>query len=290
MPASPHHLEIGLRVDEHAHAGAKEVLVIDESDTDNTHSLTASRLRGIVEVTIHRPSSTPAEKVPPTKTAHSRETVTGRAFIVPVARITGRIRNDESKRIRFPRENKSYLAHGVAMTKGVRERLLDHATDRMLMHGGERSILADRLLAHHETCTSQLIDKRVEIDQHRLGSLSLAVMQLPQEDSHVAERLLRRRGDGGERELDGLRIGLAGAARTVGLRNHHCERVRHHVEHVPSDAIALLLDDDLLFGHDLSLSALPGLPHGSREKTEGPGEAEDCEATEQEQHAARKRR
>lgn len=80
------------------------------------------------------------------------------------------------------------------------------------------------------------------------------------------------------------------ASRAVGLRNHHRERVCHHLVHVASDAIALLLDDDILFGHNLSISALPGPPHGSSEKTEGPGEAEDCEATEEEQHAARERR
>jgi len=162
------------------------------------------------------------------------------------------------------------------MTQGVRESLLGDAIDRELLGGVERSILADGLPAHHETGALQMFDQRVKIDHHGLGSLTLGMTWLPQKNSHVTECFACGYRDGRERRIHGHRIGFEGVSRAIRLRDHHRERVRDDIKHVPGDTVALLLDHAIPFGGNLGLATLLGSARCASEETQGPRKPEDC--------------
>ncbi len=112
---------------------------------------------------------------------------------------------------------------------------------------------------------AQLVEQPAEVGERRLRSLGLRMPQLAEQQANVGERLARRGRDGAERAIHRIRVVLLGVAGAVRLRDHDGERVRDHVVHVARDAVALLLDDDVLFGGlGLELRRLLGDPTGAR--------------------------
>ena len=147
-----HDLEVGLRVDEHADAGAEQRLVVDEHDADRRAHVpglrSGSSPHDELAAVARRPSSRAARELRPL--AHADDPW-------PVARDSGRARIpgrphrgcataasvDAARRARASHRGDGHASRirarvpPVAVAQGVRERLLQDAVDREL-HGRRR--------------------------------------------------------------------------------------------------------------------------------------------------------
>ena len=167
------------------------------------------------------------------------------------------------------------------MPERIGEALLHDAVDRE--RGGIRQLNRTPVAVplDLESRVTKPAHERVEVVHSRLRPGLLVVPQFTEQHPHVGERAASRRRDVLERLDDRCRHVLGAVARPVGLRDHDRERVGDDVVNVAGDAVAFLLERDLLLdlaeshGRD-DLTGLSGSA-GTIDVDEHPGDPGKCE-------------